>query len=87
MEYQLNMSHKESQSELRYMFTRLKSWQEESQREFSNIINSQSTIIDNNLSNLVEEIDELQTQLSAVKKERDHLLEKVADMRQPSPLS
>ena len=82
MEYQLaqRSRSKECQIEQRYMFTRLKSWQEKSQREFSNFINSQSTIMDKSLGNLVEEVDELQTQLSAVKKERDNLLETVANM-------
>ena len=74
------MNHKGCESELRYMFTRLKSWQEESQREFYNIINSQGTLIDKSLVNLVEDVDELQTQLSAVKKERDNLLQTVANM-------
>ena len=80
MEDPPNKNHKECQSELRRMFTRLKSWQEESQREFSNIMNSQSIIIDKGIDNLVEEVGELQAQLSAVKKERDNLLETVADM-------
>ena len=74
------MNHKGCQGELRNLFTRLKSWQEESHREFSNIIDLQSTIIDNSLGNLVKEVDELQAQLCVVKKERDNLLETVANM-------
>ena len=80
MEYQLNMSLKECQSDMRYMFIWLKSWQEKSQKEFTNMINSQSTIIEQSLGTLVEKVNELQTQLSAVKKERDNLLETVATM-------
>ena len=80
MENQRNKSHEECQSELRYLFKRLTSWKEESQIKFSNIINSQSTIIENGISNLVEEVSDLQAQLSVITKERNNLLETVENM-------
>ena len=80
MENQHNKSHEECQSELRYLFKRLTSWREESQKEFSFIINSQSTIIEKGMGNLVEEVSDLQAQLSVITKERNNLLEIVENM-------
>ena len=61
------------QGEVRHLFTKLHSWQEESQREFSNIINSQSTVIGEGIQNLVEEVNGLQAQLSIITQGRDSI--------------
>ena len=59
------------QGDVRHLFTKLHSWREESQREFSNIINSQSTVIGEGIQNLVEEVNGLQAQLSIITQGRD----------------
>ena len=81
MEYGLNKINKEYQGELRYLFTKLNSWQEESQRQFYNVINSQSINIDKSLSNLLEEVSDLQAQLSIITRDRDNLILTVDNLR------
>ena len=80
MKNQPNMSRRPCQSDLKYLFKELNSWKEESQIKFSNIINCQSTVIENGISNLVEEVSDLQAQLSVITKERNNLLETVENM-------
>ena len=64
----------DSQCEVRNLFAKLSSWQEESQREFSIILDSHSRSINKGINELLE-------QLSAITKERDDLLGKVEDLQ------
>ena len=74
MENQLRYDHKEFKSDFKYLITRLNAWREVSHREFSNVIDSQSTIINKGISNLFGEVSNLQAQLSIITKERNNLL-------------
>ena len=60
--YKSNMTkgQKDCQSQVRELFQRLASWRDESQRQMSNIISSQTKCIDNGFNNLVEEFSDLQ---------------------------
>ena len=80
MEAQLDNNHHEGKSKLRYLFGRLNSWREESQKEFSNIVNSLSSGMDKELCNLLKEVSDLQEKLSAITEERDNLVETVENM-------
>ena len=64
----------DSQTELRSFFYKLDSWREVSQRQFSNIINSYNSSITKGVNDLVEEVCNLKTQLSAITEERNDLL-------------
>ena len=59
---------------------KLHSWREESQRELSNIMNSQGTIIGKGIENLVEELSDIKAQLSIITQERNDLLETVESL-------
>ena len=80
MEAQLDKNHHEGQSKLRYLFGRLNSWKEESQKEFSNIVNSLSLGMDKEMCNLLKEVSDLREKLSAMTEERDYLAETVKNM-------
>ena len=80
-----------NQLDMRHLLTNLHSWGEQSQKEFaalmlhsyaefSNIINSQGTIMSKNIENLVEEVRKLKEQLSLITQERDDLLETVESL-------
>ena len=70
-------SHRDSQSEVRDLFSKLDSWMEESQRQFCTIINSHIRSITMSVDDLVEEVGRLKNELSAVKNERNVLIETV----------
>ena len=87
----MNESHKDGRSEAKDLFMKLNSWKEESQREFStfmfntyaefsNIISSQSPIIDQGIDNLLEEVSDLKAQLSIMTQERNDLNETVENL-------
>ena len=67
------MSKSEKDCQVMDLFQKLASWKEESQRQFSNIINFHSTSITNGISGLVGEFFDLKAQLSVTTKERDDL--------------
>ena len=69
--YKMNKSPKNSQREVMGFFEKLSSWREDSQREFSNIINSHQKSV----KDQIEEVSKLQAQLSAITKERNYLIE------------
>ena len=68
------------QGELSYFFMKLHSWREESQREFSNIMNSQGTIVDKGIDKLIKEHSDMKLQLSIITQERNDLLETVESL-------
>lgn len=71
---------KNSQSEVSDFFSKLNSWMEESQRQFSNLVNSHSTHITKGFNELDAEVGQLHAELSAIKKERAVLLETVSHL-------
>ena len=82
--YQMSKSQNDWQSDLH---SELITWKEEAQRQFSNIIDSNSNIIDIHSSNIYKTINELladvgdlQAQLSVVTEERNDLLETVKNL-------
>ena len=86
-----NPEYNSCKNDLRDLFTKLDSWKEESQREFStfmlntyaefsNIMSSQSTLIDMRVNSLVEEASCLQAQLSIITEERNDLNETVENL-------
>ena len=75
--YELKKSQNEWQSDL---YSKLGSWREESQRHFSNIIDSHSNTIAMTINELQNGVCLLQEQLSVVSKERNDLLETVDNL-------
>ena len=65
------------QSEVKDLFSELGSWMEESRRKFSNIIFLHNSNIIKGVNDLVEANVKLQAELSAVKKEKNVLIETV----------
>ena len=85
------MENNEYKSGLMDLFMKLNSWKENSQRElstfmfntyadFSNIITSQSTIIDKEINSLVEQVGDLKGKLSIMTQERNDLKETVVKL-------
>ena len=68
------------QTELRSLFYKLDSWREVSQRQFSNIINSYNSSITKGVNDLVEEVCNLKTELSAITEERNDLIHSVNNL-------
>ena len=68
------------QSAVENLFEKLCSWQEDSQRQFSEIINSHRGIIRKELNDLDEEMIELKGQLEVIENERKVLLETVDNL-------
>ena len=64
----------------RDLFHELGSWQDESQKLFSNIIASHNTNIINGISNLLSEVHGLQSELKITRKERTNLMETVKNL-------
>ena len=62
------------------LLANLNSWKEESHRQISRIINSQSTSINTGINTLVEEVRGLQNELSLIRKEKAVLLETVDNL-------
>ena len=71
----MGKSHKEFQ--VRDFFSKLNSCMEESQKQFCTIINSHDRSITKGVHDLVEEVGKLQDELSAVKNEKNVLIETV----------
>ena len=67
-------------NELREMFQPFESWRDESQRQFSNIIESHKNKINKRINDLVEEVCDLQAKLSATTKEKNDLIETVNNL-------
>ena len=72
---------KDSRMEVMSLFTTLHLWTEESQKEFSNIVNSHRSSINEAIDDLVGEVSELQEKLSLTKKERNCLIDDVNDLQ------
>ena len=70
----------DSQIELRNLFDKLRSWREESQREFSNIIVNHSSSINQGINSLIEEVCNLKEKLLIITSERNDLLETVDNL-------
>ena len=73
-------SKSKCQSEVRHLFKELESWRDESQRQFSNIINCHSESINKAINDLVEEVGDLQAKLSTTTHERNDLMETVKNL-------
>ena len=65
------MGLKDCQSEATEVFVKLRSWREQSQNQFSDIINAYSDSISKGISDLVEKVGEQQTELLVIRKERE----------------
>ena len=74
------MGQKDCQREAREAFEKLCSWREQSQNQFTDIINSYSNRISRGISDLAEKVGEQQTELLVIRKERDVLLEAVNNL-------
>ena len=73
----MGKNHEDSQREVRELFSKLSSWMEKSQRQFSTLINSNNRSITKGVHELVEEVRKLQNELSTVRKEKNILIETV----------
>ena len=71
---------KDCQREVKEVFEKLLSWREQSQDQFSAIINAHSSSINWGINDLVEKVDELQTELLVIRKERNVLLDTVDNL-------
>merc|ERR1711884_338462 len=69
-----------SQSQLNDLFEKLVSWRDESHKEISYIINSYNSHVKLGIKNLVNEVSNLQDELSVIRKERNVLLETVENL-------
>ena len=69
--------HEDYQNEAREVFQKLCLWREESHKQLSDIIDAHNTSLIKGINDLVERVDELQTELMVIKKERNVLLETV----------
>ena len=65
----LHKNSKNKPTEVRNLLKKLSRWREESQREFSNIINSLSSTINEGFNDLTKEVGDIQEKLSASMKE------------------
>ena len=70
---QMSKDYEDSHREVRECLKKLRSWGEESQREFSSV----SIGINNGINNLIEEVWGLRAQLSDTAKERNDLIQTV----------
>ena len=76
----MDTDHKAFQLEALSLFEKQSSWREESNRQFSNILNSNSSIINKGINDLVRENSSLRAELSFVKNERSGLLKTVDNL-------
>ena len=67
-------------SEVMDLFRKFSSWREESQTELYSIINSYNKGINQSFYDMVKEVCDLQSKLSAITKERDYLLDTPRDI-------
>ena len=76
------------QSQVMDLIEKFSSWRDESHRQMSNIISSHSRSISKGFNVIVQEVSDLQTEISALRKERNVLLETInnlnGDIRQMS---
>ena len=77
---QMSKNQHDSQGEVRDFFGKIMLWRNESQREFLNIVDTHSNIINEAMCSLVEEVSDLKAQLSVTRKERNKLIETVKNM-------
>ena len=80
VDHKRSRSQQDSSSEVMDLFRKFSLWREESQAELSNIIKSYNKCINQGFYDLVKEVCDLQTKLSAITKERDYLLDTRRDM-------
>ena len=64
-------------SEVKDVFEKLHSWKEQSQRQFTSIIDSHNVSITKGISGLIEEVVDLRAELSIIKKEKNILVDTV----------
>ena len=85
-ELQVCSIEEECRSEIKYLLQKLTSWREETNRQFSNIIESHTRSMSVHthkinmgvgINNLAEEVCDLRIKFSIISKERNNLLEKV----------
>ena len=69
-----------SQNEIYDLFEKLISWRDESHKEISSIINSHNSTVKKGINDLVKEVNNLQDELSVIRKERHVLLETVENL-------
>ena len=77
MGHPTNYSKNDCRGEIRDLFKKLSAWREESQIQFSNIVNAHGNSIEQGINDLVKEICDLKAKFALITKERDYLLEKV----------
>ena len=81
MKFDDNMAgQSNSQSQVNDLFEKLISWRDESHKEISYIINSYNSHVKMGINNLVNEVSDLQDELSVIRKERNVLLETVENL-------
>lgn len=68
------------QSEVGQFFEKLRIWREESQHEFSNIMQFHSSSINKGVNNMVVELSDLKTKLYVITQERNDLLQTVHNL-------
>ena len=73
------------QGPVKKFYEKLILWRDESQREFLEIIDTHSNSINEAMNSLVEEVTDLQAQLSVTTKERNNLIETVKSMSETIP--
>ena len=71
------MGKEKCQSEVKHLLEKLISWREESNRQFSDIIDSHTSNINKGINDLAEEVCDLRAKLYIITKERNDLLENV----------
>ena len=84
LDNQMSEIQKDSENEVKNLFTYLSSWmeeREESQRQLSTIISSFGISVNKGMNDLVKGFCNMQAQLSVVTNERDGLLSTVQDLR------
>ena len=79
--YQVDESKRYCQSEVRYLLQQLGSWREESNKQFSNIIDSHTNIINKDIKDLAEAVGDLKTRLGVITQEKNNLLKYVKKLR------
>ena len=75
--YKVDNSKRYCQSEVKYLLQQLRSWREESNRQFSNIIDSQTSNINKGINDLADEVGDLKTKLAVITQERNNLVRNV----------
>ena len=76
----ITKGQRDCQSQVSDLIERLTSWKDESHRQMSNILSSQSININKRFKDLVEEFSVMEVQISELRKERNVLLETIHDL-------